>query len=108
VSGTGAGWPSGRIGRLGFGAATLGNLYSAMSDDEAVATVHAAWDAGIRLFDTAPHYGLGLSEERLGRALGQRPRHEFVLSTKVGRLVDDGHPLRSDRDRARRVDRHGV
>jgi D-threo-aldose 1-dehydrogenase len=83
---------------LGLGGATLGNLYAAMSDDEAAATVDAAWDAGIRLFDTAPHYGLGLSEERLGRALSRRPREEFVLSTKVGRIIDDGHEPRSDRD----------
>ena len=94
----GAGSPLARMGRLGFGAATLGNLYSAMNDDEADATVNAAWDAGIRLFDTAPHYGLGLSEERLGRTLRHRPRDEFVISTKVGRLLDDGHPPRSDRD----------
>jgi D-threo-aldose 1-dehydrogenase len=78
---------------LGFGAAQLGNLHRMTSDDDARAAVDAAWDAGIRYFDTAPHYGLGLSERRLGEALRGRPRDEFVLSTKVGRLlVPSGHP----------------
>lgn len=72
---------------LGAGCAQLGNLYHAISDEEAEATVHAAWDAGIRYFDTAPHYGLGLSERRLGRALAAYPRDEYVLSTKVGRIL---------------------
>jgi D-threo-aldose 1-dehydrogenase len=74
--------------RLGFGAAQLGNLASAVSDEEADAALEAAWAAGIRYFDTAPHYGLGLSERRLGRVLSTRPRDEFVVSTKVGRLLD--------------------
>jgi D-threo-aldose 1-dehydrogenase len=78
---------------LGFGAAQLGNLQRPTSDDEAHGAVDAAWEAGIRYFDTAPHYGLGLSERRLGAALRERPREEFVLSTKVGRLlVPSGHP----------------
>ena len=78
---------------LGMGAAQLGNLFRATSDEEASAAVDAAWDAGIRYFDTAPHYGLGLSERRLGAALATRPRDEFVLSTKVGRLlVPSGYP----------------
>ncbi|MRX44737.1 aldo/keto reductase [Agromyces kandeliae] len=78
---------------LGFGAAQLGNLYRPTGDDEARAAVDAAWAAGIRYFDTAPHYGLGLSERRLGEALRDRPRDEFVLSTKVGRLlVPSGSP----------------
>jgi D-threo-aldose 1-dehydrogenase len=72
---------------LGMGCAQLGNLGSVLTDDEAEASVHAAWDAGIRYFDTAPHYGLGLSERRLGRALAAYPRDEYVLSTKVGRLL---------------------
>ena len=72
---------------LGMGCAQLGNLGTAMTDEEAEAAVRAAWDAGIRYFDTAPHYGLGLSESRLGRALAAYPRDEFVLSTKVGRLL---------------------
>jgi D-threo-aldose 1-dehydrogenase len=74
--------------RLGLGAAQLGNLARAISDHEAEATLDAAWTAGIRHFDTAPHYGLGLSERRLGRALSVRSRHEFVVSTKVGRMLD--------------------
>jgi D-threo-aldose 1-dehydrogenase len=76
-----------RLGPFGFGAANLGNLYRAMSDDHARAVLDAAWDAGIRHFDTAPHYGLGLSERRLGTFLADKPRAEYVLSTKVGRLL---------------------
>jgi D-threo-aldose 1-dehydrogenase len=75
------------VTRLGFGGAPIGNLYSEVSDVEARGAVDAAWDAGIRYFDTAPHYGLGLSERRLGAALADRPRDEYVLSTKVGRLL---------------------
>ncbi|XVV34018.1 aldo/keto reductase [Streptomyces sp. CA-100214] len=73
---------------LGLGAAAIGGLYEAVGEDEAAATVEAAWDAGIRYFDTAPHYGLGLSERRLGAALRTRPREDFVLSTKVGRVLE--------------------
>lgn len=72
---------------LGFGAASLGNLYRQTSDEEAALAIERAWDRGIRVFDTAPHYGLGLSEIRLGAALAGRPRSEYVLSTKVGRLL---------------------
>jgi D-threo-aldose 1-dehydrogenase len=72
---------------LGAGCAQLGNLHRAISDEAAEATVRAAWESGIRYFDTAPHYGLGLSERRLGRALAAYPRDEYVLSTKVGRLL---------------------
>jgi D-threo-aldose 1-dehydrogenase len=75
------------VTRLGLGCAPLGNLFQAVADDDAVATVDAAWDAGWRLFDTAPLYGHGLSERRLGAALAGRPRAEYVLSTKVGRLL---------------------
>ena len=85
---------TGTIGRtgvtvtpLGFGGAPVGTLYHAMSDAAATAVVDAAWAAGLRYFDTAPHYGLGLAERRRGRALAQRPRDEFVLSSKVGRLL---------------------
>ena len=70
-----------------FGGAPLGNLFTAVSDEDAQAAVDAAWDGGIRTFDTAPHYGLGLSERRLGAALRDRPRAEYVISTKVGRLL---------------------
>ncbi len=72
---------------LGFGAAQGGNLYRVHSEEEFTAAVDAAWDAGIRYFDTAPHYGLGLSERRLGAALRSRPRDDYVVSTKVGRLL---------------------
>ncbi len=76
---------------IGFGAAQLGNLNRAISDEDARAAVNTAWDAGIRYFDTAPHYGLGLSERRLGAALRSRDRDAYVLSTKVGRLLEP-HP----------------
>lgn len=72
---------------LGYGAANVGNLFRELSDDEAWAVLEAAWDSGIRYFDTAPHYGLGLSERRLGAFLQTKPRDEFFLSTKVGRLL---------------------
>ena len=77
-----------RLSRLGFGGAPLGNLFTAVDDATARAAVDAAWECGIRYFDTAPHYGLGLSERRIGEALRDRPRAEFVLSTKVGRALD--------------------
>ncbi|MFF9511743.1 aldo/keto reductase [Streptomyces sp. NPDC014724] len=76
-----------RIGELAFGAAGIGNLFTAVTDAEAEQAVHAAWEAGVRYFDTAPHYGLGLSERRLGAALSSRPRSEYVVSTKVGRTL---------------------
>ena len=72
---------------LGYGAANVGNLFRELTDDEAWAVLEAAWDAGIRYFDTAPHYGLGLSERRLGAFLQTKPRDEYVLSTKAGRLL---------------------
>ncbi len=75
------------LGPLGYGAANVGNLYQGMTDEEAWAVLEAAWESGIRYFDTAPHYGLGLSERRLGAFLATKPRHEYVLSTKVGRLL---------------------
>uniref|UniRef100_UPI003F4922DB aldo/keto reductase n=1 Tax=Paenarthrobacter nicotinovorans TaxID=29320 RepID=UPI003F4922DB len=77
------------LGPLGFGAAGIGNLYRAMPDQQAEITVQAAWNSGVRYFDTAPHYGLGLSEQRLGNALRDKPRSSYVLSTKVGRLLID-------------------
>jgi len=72
---------------VALGGAPLGNLYRALSDDEAVAVVRRAWRLGIRYFDTAPHYGHGLSERRLGMALRDVARDGFVLSTKVGRIL---------------------
>lgn len=74
--------------RLGFGAATIGNLYRAVTEEAAAEALATAWQLGIRYFDTAPHYGLGLSERRLGSALAGRPRQDFVVSTKVGRRLD--------------------
>jgi D-threo-aldose 1-dehydrogenase len=73
---------------LGFGAAPLGNLYRALSNAEAHATLEAAWTAGIRYYDTAPLYGLGLSETRLNHFLKGKKRREYVISTKVGRVLD--------------------
>lgn len=77
-----------RLTSLGFGAAAIGNLYRAVDDETAAGAATAAWDGGIRYFDTAPHYGLGLSERRLGSALRDWPRDEYVVSTKVGRLLE--------------------
>jgi D-threo-aldose 1-dehydrogenase len=76
-----------RITRLVFGGAPIGGLFSTVGDRAAQETLEAAWSAGIRAFDTAPHYGAGLSEQRIGGFLAGRPRHEYVLSTKVGRLL---------------------
>jgi len=73
------------VTQLGFGGAPLGNMYEAFSDDQARATVRAAWDAGVRLYDTAPLYGYGLSEHRMGEALRWEDRDGYVLSTKIGR-----------------------
>jgi D-threo-aldose 1-dehydrogenase len=75
------------VTRLGLGCAPIGNLFRSVSDTDAHATVSAAFDAGIRFFDTAPLYGHGLSERRLGAALAERERDSFVLATKVGRLL---------------------
>jgi D-threo-aldose 1-dehydrogenase len=79
--------PAVELTELGFGAAQGGNLHRVTTDAEFASAVAAAWDGGIRYFDTAPHYGLGLSERRLGEALRGRPRDEYVVSTKVGRLL---------------------
>ncbi len=81
-----------QVTELSFGGAAIGNMFSEVSDDAAEAAIAAAWDGGMRTFDTAPHYGLGLSERRLGAALRQYPRHEYVISTKVGRLLEPAAP----------------
>ena len=82
---------------LGFGGAPAGNLYQETTDEATTAAVDRAWAGGIRYFDTAPHYGLGLSERRLGAALRDRPRQLFVISTKVGRLLEPNpRPAGSD------------
>lgn len=85
-----------RFTELGFGTAPLGNLYRAISDAEAEAVLEAAWAAGIRYYDTAPLYGLGLSETRLNRFLRGKPRNEYVLSTKIGRLLRATAPDKRD------------
>ena len=104
---------------LGLGAAQFGNLYRVTSDEEVAAAVDSAWRAGIRYFDTAPHYGLGLSERRLGALLREYPRDEFVISTKVGRLLvpndsgtnvmdDEGFAVRASEKRVWDFSRDGI
>jgi len=75
------------VTRVVFGGAPLGGLFGPVSDDQARSTLEAAWHVGIRTFDTAPHYGVGLSESRLGSFAAERQRGEIVISTKVGRLL---------------------
>jgi D-threo-aldose 1-dehydrogenase len=77
-----------RVTEVGFGCAPIGNLYAETTDDAAFDALDAAWSAGVRYFDTAPHYGLGLSERRLGDYLATKRRSEFVVSTKVGRILE--------------------
>ena len=77
---------------MGFGGAPLGNLYRKISEEEAQATLQAAYDAGIRFFDTAPQYGLGRSECRFGEAIRRNGRDTLQLSTKIGRLLVDCEP----------------
>ena len=85
------------LSELSLGCAQLGNMYREVSEADALGTVDAAWELGIRAFDTAPHYGLGLSERRLGAALAERPREAYVLSSKVGRLLEPvEHPAGLD------------
>ncbi|MBH8599239.1 MULTISPECIES: aldo/keto reductase [unclassified Thermoactinomyces] len=85
-------------GKLGLGTAPLGNMYRNIPEEEAMATIDAAWEHGIRYFDTAPFYGAGLAEIRLGEALSKRRRDDYVLSTKVGRLILDELEDPSSRD----------
>lgn len=85
------------VTELGFGGGPAGNLYSDTTDEQAAAAMDRAWAAGIRYFDTAPQYGLGLSERRMGAALRDRPGENFVLSTKVGRVLEPNpEPTGSD------------
>ena len=97
--------PLGRTGlsctATGFGTSPIGNLFRAVSDEEAVGMIDCAWDAGIRIFDTSPAYGNGLSELRCGHALRKRPRDDYLLCTKVGRLLK---PTREPFDAGRCVD----
>ncbi|MFF1678152.1 aldo/keto reductase [Streptomyces sp. NPDC058256] len=94
--------PLGRSGatvsRIGLGTAPLAGLFSAVGDEQATATLDAAWTAGVRYFDTAPHYGAGLAERRLGTFLADTglPRTEFTVSTKVGRLLVPGDAALGD------------
>jgi D-threo-aldose 1-dehydrogenase len=81
------------VTQLGLGGAGLGDLFDIVDDVDAIATLHAAWDIGIRYFDTSPWYGRGQSEHRFGRALYRRPRADYVLSTKVGRLFRAFHDV---------------
>ncbi|MHC5543721.1 aldo/keto reductase, partial [Singulisphaera rosea] len=95
-------------GPLGFGAAPLGNMFRNIPDEEAVATVEAAWQQGVRYFDTAPFYGAGLSEIRLGKALAKHDRDQYVLSSKVGRLIlDEVEMGRRDFGEKSRLFEHG-
>lgn len=80
-------WRESLVPELGYGAANVGNLFRELSDDDAWSVLDAAWESGVRYFDTAPHYGLGLSERRLGAFLRTKPREQYFLSTKVGRLL---------------------
>ncbi|GHC88791.1 aldo/keto reductase [Streptomyces flavofungini] len=77
-----------RVSELSYGGAGIGNLYSPVTDEDAAVALDSAWDAGLRYFDTAPHYGLGLSERRIGAALRGRPRDAYTISTKVGRILE--------------------
>ena len=75
------------VSELGLGTAPLGDLFEIVEEDEARAAIAAAWDGGVRYFDTSPWYGLGQAEHRVGRALYRQPRDSFAISSKVGRLI---------------------
>ena len=79
-----------RVTEIGFGGAPLGNLFAIVTEPDAQASLVTAWDNGCRFFDTSPLYGYGLSERRIGDALREKPRDQYVLSTKVGRLLRTG------------------
>ncbi|MET4676435.1 MULTISPECIES: aldo/keto reductase [unclassified Luteibacter] len=86
------------LSSLAFGGAPVGNLYTEVDEAEALRTLRKAWEGGIRHFDTAPYYGFGLSENRIGEALADLPRDSYGLSTKVGRLVEDASGRHGDQD----------
>jgi D-threo-aldose 1-dehydrogenase len=97
--------PVSRLGRtqltvtkLGFGGAPIGNLFTAVTERDAAEALQASYEAGIRYFDTAPLYGHGLSERRSGKFLGRHPRASYVLSSKVGRVLEPATPaaIRND------------
>jgi D-threo-aldose 1-dehydrogenase len=92
------------LGTLGLGTAPLGNLYRAIDDERAARTLDAAWGGGIRYYDTAPHYGLGLAERRLGDFLRDKPRDDYVVSTKVGRVLEPNPGFAGGRDIANGFD----
>ncbi|NIA67479.1 aldo/keto reductase [Pelagibius litoralis] len=81
-----------QVTEIGFGTAPLGNLYEKIDDKVAMQTLEAAWDGGLRFIDTAPFYGYGLAEQRVGEFLRNQPRDAFVLSTKIGRLIKPHDP----------------
>src|SRR5687768_15901396 len=85
-----------KVSQIGLGTGPLSGLYAPVSEAQAIATIHEALRRGITFFDTAPMYGAGLSEQRLGRALRGVPRDQFVLATKAGRLVEADGSLRFD------------
>lgn len=100
-----------KVSEISFGCAPLGNLYRPVTEEAVEEVLAAAWDSGIRFFDTAPHYGGGLAEERLGRFLNTKTRNDYVISTKVGRILHrvpkeeaedhafvDAHPVRLEYD----------
>jgi D-threo-aldose 1-dehydrogenase len=95
--------------QIGFGTAPLGNMFRDIPEAEAEATLEAAWNDGIRYFDTAPFYGAGLAESRMGKLLAQRPRNEYVISTKVGRVILDELEDPSNREQGEKagVFQHG-
>jgi len=97
VSGRALGRSGIEVGPYAFGVAPVANLGHEVAEEEAATALEAAWSAGVRYFDTAPHYGLGLGERRLGAFLATKPRDEFVLSTKVGRVLVD-NPLGVQQD----------
>lgn len=82
-----------KVTDISFGCASIGNLYQEVSDADAAAVLDHAWEAGIRYFDTAPHYGRGRSEMRLGNFLSGKNRDDYVISTKVGRVTSPGEQL---------------
>lgn len=84
------------VSRLGFGGAPIGGLFRAVDDDDARAALAAAWDRSVRYFDTAPHYGAGRSERRIGEFLRAHPRDQWAISTKVGRLIEAASPGAAD------------
>src|SRR5579884_2332944 len=85
------------VTRLGLGTVPIGGMFEEVAEDEARATLRRAYDLGVRYFDTAPLYGHGVAEQRLGRFLAQIPRDEVVVSTKVGRLLLDMPPVAPER-----------